>query len=307
MIVRIRSTGPGQHAAYQRRACRDFNRRRSATNEPDPNLPANTRHARLANVITRANLVVDKSDDPDPVVAGTPLAYTVTLRNDGPSDARNAALNDPLPAGLNNARYCTGAGCTVDGTSPSWTGSVPFGTLTPGESREVRIEATVDPSVLEGTVLHNVASPASSTVDPAPSNPDGVEDTDVIARAELGITKFDDPDPVIAGNRLAYTIRAIQQRSLRRAGRVRARQPAGPAHRARYCVGIGLHGRRLEPGVDPRPPDRDPARQATRGRSRSRARSPPTRRTARSETSPRCSPRRPTRASWATRSTRTPT
>ena len=201
VIVRIRSTVP----ANTNNGAQIVNTASVSANEPDPNLPANTR-TRVSNVVTRANLVVDKTDDPDPVVAGTPLAYTVSLRNDGPSDAQSVALNDTLPAGLTNARYCTGSGCTVDGSSPPWTGSVPFGTLTPGESRDVRIEAMVSPSVLEGTVLHNVASPSSTTVDPAPANPGGVEDTDVIARAELGITKFDDTDPVIAGNRLAYTI-----------------------------------------------------------------------------------------------------
>jgi uncharacterized repeat protein (TIGR01451 family) len=48
-------------------------------------------------VQTRADLAVTKSDDPDPVIVGTLLTYTLLVTNNGPSVARNAAVTDALP------------------------------------------------------------------------------------------------------------------------------------------------------------------------------------------------------------------
>jgi conserved repeat domain len=48
-------------------------------------------------VQTRADLAVTKSDDPDPVIVGTLLTYTLLVTNNGPSVARNAVVTDTLP------------------------------------------------------------------------------------------------------------------------------------------------------------------------------------------------------------------
>ena len=47
----------------------------------------------------QADLSITKTDDADPVVAGTDLTYTLVVTNDGPSDATNVVVTDPLPAG----------------------------------------------------------------------------------------------------------------------------------------------------------------------------------------------------------------
>ncbi len=64
----------------------------------DPNLANNDTGAINTTVQTQAVITIDKSDDPDPVVAGTDLKYTIVLHNDGPSDAQNVVMDDPLPA-----------------------------------------------------------------------------------------------------------------------------------------------------------------------------------------------------------------
>ncbi len=86
-----------------------------------------------------ADLRITKSDSPDPVTAGTDLNYTLTVTNDGPSEAPNVTLTDDLPSGLSNAQYCTGSGCTPN---TAWTGSLDLGTVASGSSVVVRIRAT---------------------------------------------------------------------------------------------------------------------------------------------------------------------
>src|SRR5437763_8807395 len=48
----------------------------------------------LTTVNTSANLALTKSDSPDPVLAGTNITYTLTVTNNGPSDATGVRLGE---------------------------------------------------------------------------------------------------------------------------------------------------------------------------------------------------------------------
>jgi uncharacterized repeat protein (TIGR01451 family) len=54
----------------------------------------------MTSVNLEGSLPLQVSDDPDPVIAGTPLTYTVAVTSVGPSDATNVVLTDTLPAGV---------------------------------------------------------------------------------------------------------------------------------------------------------------------------------------------------------------
>ena len=60
--------------------------------------------------------------------------------------------------------------------------------------------------VADGTTLTNKAVVSATEDDPNPANNTAFEDTQVVAEADLSITKSDSPDPVLAGNNLTYTI-----------------------------------------------------------------------------------------------------
>ncbi len=80
------------------------------------------------------------------------------------------------------------------------------GTLESGSSRTVKLTVDVDADVADGTTLTNKAVVSATEDDPNPANNTALEDTDVVAEADLSITKSDSPDPVLAGNELTYTI-----------------------------------------------------------------------------------------------------
>ena len=138
------------------------------------------------------------------MTAGTELTYTLTVTNDGPSEAPNVTLTDNLPAGLSGAQYCTGSGCTPNA---AWTGSLDLGTVASGSSVEIRIRATVGAGVTAPT-LSNEASVSAPVTDPNEANNTANESTTVVTSADLRISKQDDHEtaPVLAGNPLTYTI-----------------------------------------------------------------------------------------------------
>ncbi|MFC8299530.1 DUF11 domain-containing protein [Micromonospora orduensis] len=99
-------------------------------------------------VIPTVDLAVVKSETPNPYVPGTPLTYTVTVTNSGPSDAVGATVTDPLPAPLAGFTWTcaasAGSSCTASGTGSiddtvtvaaggtltyTITGTVPLGTI----------------------------------------------------------------------------------------------------------------------------------------------------------------------------------
>jgi len=151
-------------------------------------------------VNAEADLVITKTDSDDPVIAGTSMTYTITVQNNGPSDAQDVVVSDTLPGGLSNA---TSSGCAED---VNGTATCTLGTIAAGASAQFTIVVDVDADVLDGTVLTNNASVASSTTLINTDDDSTSETTDVIARADLSTTKTDDPDSVVAGLVLTYTI-----------------------------------------------------------------------------------------------------
>lgn len=123
-------------------------------------------------VVFAADLTVAKSDAPDPVAPGGDLTYTITVTNNGPSDAPNFAFADPLPAGTTLVSLQNGPELGCFGPAPGDTGTVncfafPFGA---GTSSVITVVVHVDPSTAEGTILGNTATASSTATDPNPAD-----------------------------------------------------------------------------------------------------------------------------------------
>jgi uncharacterized repeat protein (TIGR01451 family) len=164
-----------------------------------------------------ADLLVTKTDSPDPVTKDSNLTYTVVVRNNGPSESTGVNLIDTLPSGVTFVSVSTTQGSSTQaGSTITWE----VGTLTNGSQATMTIvvtpivtgtisnTATVDAAITDPDSSNNTAS-LSTTVAPESSGGNGGGGGDgggSIPSADLSISKVDDPDPVIAGTTITYTI-----------------------------------------------------------------------------------------------------
>ncbi len=174
----------------------------SATTDP---AASNNSGEATTTVNASADLTITLTDTPDPVIAGTNLTYVATLTNGGTSDAQDATIALPLPAGTTfvSATPSAGTVCTVPAGGANGTVSCTWaGATIPAGTRSVTVVALVAPAQLAN--LSATATASSSTTDPTPGNNTATATTVVNTSADLAITLTDSPDPVIAGTNLTY-------------------------------------------------------------------------------------------------------
>ncbi len=107
-------------------------------------------------------------NDPTPNVGET-IAYTITLTNNGPSNATNVTLQDMLPLGLTFVSATPSQGTYVPAPTSTWT----VGSVANGSSAVLTIRATVagpDPTTNIATITHLTSStPTRGTTRPTRS------------------------------------------------------------------------------------------------------------------------------------------
>ncbi|HET8773146.1 MAG TPA: hypothetical protein VFP80_05125 [Thermoanaerobaculia bacterium] len=156
--------------------------------------PDDSDNSSTANTIVTqsADVSVEKTAPAD-VVASTDLTYTITVENDGPSDASNVVLTDTLPAG------------TTFVSSSCGTNPCAIGTLAAGASVVVTIVVNVAADATGP--LENTATVTSTTSDPIAGNNTSIIQTTVTpAPVDLSITKTSDPTAAVVGSNVEYTI-----------------------------------------------------------------------------------------------------
>ncbi|MGO5108052.1 DUF6923 family protein, partial [Clostridium sporogenes] len=166
---------------------------------PDPD-PTNNETTIITQINTSADLSIVKTANPDPVVAGEEATYTITVSNAGPSDALDVTLTDVIPACILNPEFSIDGGATFN----PWVSPYVIGTMIPGATVTILIRGTVDPSCT-GTIT-NTARVDSTTPDPDPTNNETTIITQINTSADLSIVKTANPDPVVAGEEVEYTI-----------------------------------------------------------------------------------------------------
>src|SRR5207249_934264 len=127
---------------------------------------ANNSSTALTTISTSADLAVSKTG-PSTGVAGNNLTYTLTVSNNGPSDAQGVTLSDLLPSSETFVSQSQTSGSDTftlsnNGNQVSDT----IATLPSGHSDTITIIVKVNANVANGAVISNTAMVSSSTSDP---------------------------------------------------------------------------------------------------------------------------------------------
>ncbi len=147
------------------------------------------------------DLVITKVDTVDPVIAGQDVIYTLTVTNNGPSNATGVTVVDALP---NSLTFVSATPSQGSATNTGNNVNVALGNLANGASATVTIRATVNPDAT-GTISNTATVSGNETETNTANNTDS-ETTTINRQVDLRVTKADTVDPVIAGGQLTYTI-----------------------------------------------------------------------------------------------------
>jgi uncharacterized repeat protein (TIGR01451 family) len=141
----------------------------ATTTTADPSAP-NTSTV-ITTVTQSADVAVTKTGPPA-VNAGSNVTYTITVTNNGPSDASNVDLSDPLPPDTTLVSFAQTTGPTFTCAAPpaGGTGTITcsIATFASGGTATFSLTLAIDPAAT-GT-LTNTATVSSTTPDPTPDN-----------------------------------------------------------------------------------------------------------------------------------------
>jgi uncharacterized repeat protein (TIGR01451 family) len=160
-------------------------------------------------VRTAADLAITKSTTPPgaTATAGMPFTYTLTVTNNGPSDAQDVDVTDTLPPGTDFVSATPAVGnpdtfnCNGSGTSLMCHAN------TVGAHNTDTITVVVNVlSSTTGASLSNTASVTTPTFDTNAGNDTSTISNPLSVQANISVTKNGPTTPVTAGTPITYTI-----------------------------------------------------------------------------------------------------
>jgi uncharacterized repeat protein (TIGR01451 family) len=163
----------------------------STTSDPTP---TNNTAVKTTSITGSADLTITKSGPPSSI-PGSTIAYTITVTNNGPSDATAVSVTDATPA---NTTFVSNSGACASAFPCS------LGTITAGQSKTMISTFTVDPS-FTGSSIANSATVSSATSDPNAGNNTATAITSFGSSADLAITKSG-PTAATTGSTVTYTL-----------------------------------------------------------------------------------------------------
>jgi uncharacterized repeat protein (TIGR01451 family) len=144
------------------------------------------------------DLAITQRDDPDPVVAGESLRYTLLLTNSN-AIAHHVVVTNVLPSAMDF--IAATAGCTAH----AGTVTCELGDLAIGATHTLTIAGRIQAGAASGQITDTVTI-ASDQADLAPANNHTGVQTTVIRVTDLGISKTSAPHPHVAGEAITYTL-----------------------------------------------------------------------------------------------------
>jgi uncharacterized repeat protein (TIGR01451 family) len=169
--------------------------------ELDPSSSDNTA-TETTTVNREADLSLDKTGFSDSAIAGQPFTYTLTISNQGPSDASGILVTDTLPAGMSLVN-ATGATCLADDQEIT---CQPFGIAFGDDPVVITVYLDVASSVADDAVLVNKAAAHGIEYDPNPGDNTASETTTITREASLSLAKTGYSASALAGQPFTYTL-----------------------------------------------------------------------------------------------------
>ena len=185
---------------------------------PDP-VPANNSASFAVSAAPSADLSIQKTASTNPLVAGGPVTYQITVTNTGPSAASQVSMTDNLPVASDGTAQLTtvsvtppnglGFTCSVNPSPGSPTSvacsQAPGGSLASGATAVFTVTGSLLPTLTVPTMT-NSATVTSTTLDPTTSNNTDRATSDVVQQADLSVTKVPDVTTVPSGGLVTYTL-----------------------------------------------------------------------------------------------------
>lgn len=162
--------------------------------------PSNNSDTFVTTVTPSADLSVTKSG-PATVTAGENVTYTITVTNDGPTDASSVSLTDSLPPELTFVSMTQTSGPTFNCSGTTCT----IATLPLDATATFSLVAQVASSLTGASPVSNTANVSAATGDPVSPNNMSMTSAAVTRNADMSAMKSG-PPTVIAGTNITYTV-----------------------------------------------------------------------------------------------------
>jgi uncharacterized repeat protein (TIGR01451 family) len=174
------------------------------TTTPESNAGNNQSNTVTTTVNCEGDLSITKSG-PGTVTRSSTVSYSVTVTNNGPSDAQGVTISDAVPAGTTFNSGASDASCVLNGSNVLCNNI----TLTSGESTTLTIAFDVPVDAVCSSTITNVATASSTTTDPVSSNNTSNTVASTVdcssEQADLSISKSG-PATVTRGSTVSYSV-----------------------------------------------------------------------------------------------------
>src|ERR687893_2261331 len=169
--------------------------------------PTNNVSGDTITLTRAADLAVTKVANPGPNRPGGPVSWTITVTNQGASDAQGVLVGDVLDtAGLATITGVQGAGCATPRVGTSVRCSIT--TLAAGASATITVQGLLASGLGAGVAVTNTATVTATTPDPdASNNTARATVTTTAPLADVRVTKTG-PETVVAGRTITWTVTA---------------------------------------------------------------------------------------------------
>lgn len=146
--------------------------------------------------LTKPILTITKDDGQGDVTLGQNLTYGIVVKNTGDGAASNVVVSDPLPSGLDFVSGSGPGGIAVTAAGRNVTANV--GTLAPGQSVTLTVNAKVNQSAAPGALTNQACAVASNASNVCAT------DTDTVKREFFQYTFNSNPTDPQPGQTVTY-------------------------------------------------------------------------------------------------------